>query len=153
MALQQTLKHFNELSTSELYRILELRCAVFMIEQDCRETELDGKDLECYHLCYYDNDLLVAYARLLPPGLSYKEVSIGRVVNHPDYRGKGVGRSLMSTAIAKCDELFGNGPIKISAQLYLQKFYEELGFEKVSEVYEEAGIAHIKMLRKPAMYP
>jgi ElaA protein len=139
--------HFNQLQTLDLYKILELRCAVFMIEQNCKETELDWKDLQCYHLCFYDGDTLAAYARLLPPGLSYTEMSIGRVVVAPAYRNTGVGKQLMDTSIDECYKLFGNGAIKISGQLYLERFYNNLGFETISEVYDEAGIPHIKMLK------
>ena len=146
--MQIICKHFNELSTKELYTIMALRCEVFMIEQHCEETELDGRDLDCYHLCFYDNNVLAAYARLLPPGLSYEEMAIGRVVTHGNYRGKGLGKELVKTSIDKCHEYFGNGPIKIGAQLHLQKFYEAFGFTRISDVYEEAGIPHIKMRKE-----
>jgi ElaA protein len=146
--MQVICKHFNELSAKELYSIFALRCEVFMIEQHCDETEFDGKDFSCYHLCFYDAGVLAGYARLLPPGVSYKEMSIGRIVVHSNYRRKGFGKNLLKKAIEKCYEYFGKAPIKISAQLYLQKFYESFGFVRISNVYDEAGIAHIKMMKE-----
>jgi ElaA protein len=90
----------------------------------------------------------VAYARLIPPGISYPEASIGRVVSSPAYRGKGAGRELMKLAIEHCCQLFQTDQIKIGAQLYLQAFYESMGFQRSSEVYLEDGIPHIEMLFK-----
>lgn len=139
-------KHFSEITTVELYQIMELRVRVFMIEQNCDESELDGKDLQCYHLSFYKAETLIAYARLLAPGMSYQQMSIGRVLVHPEYRGQGLGIVLMQAAIIQCRQLFGTGAIKISAQLYLEQFYQNLGFTTISDVYTEAGIKHIKMI-------
>lgn len=151
MTNQIECKHFNELTTVELYSILELRCAVFMIEQNCNESELDGRDLNCYHLLITSDSRLIAYARLLPPGLTYPQASIGRVVVAPQSRGAGLGFTLMQYAIQYSETLFGKGDIKISAQLYLENFYKTLGFTTISDVYEEAGIKHIKMLKQAAL--
>jgi ElaA protein len=89
---------------------------------------------------------LVAYARLLSPGVSYVEPAIGRVVSHPDARRTGLGRALMREAIAGAHAAFGPRPIRIGAQAYLQRFYEELGFEATGPTYDEDGIPHIEML-------
>lgn len=140
-------KYFTELSLVELYHIWDIRDEVFLEEQKCDEKETDFKDLECYHLMFWEDDILVAYARLLRPGLSYPEPSIGRIACRLSYRGKGFGKELVSTAINKSIELFGNHDIKISAQYYLKAFYESLGFHKISEIYLESGIEHIKMVR------
>ena len=147
MNLQTACKKFNELSLTELYRILQIRNQVFYVEQRCDDLDLDDRDQQCLHLSIYDGETLCGYARLLPPGLAYGEMSVGRVAVTKEYRGKQIGRQLMNEAIADCYKYFGNGDIKISAQLYLQKFYESLGFEKISDVYLEAGIRHVKMIK------
>ncbi|WP_129713924.1 GNAT family N-acetyltransferase [Pedobacter sp. SYP-B3415] len=140
-------KTFNELSTSELYQVLQLRNEVFIVEQNCPYPDLDNKDLQSYHLLYYADGQLAAYTRLLPAGLSYHEVSIGRVVTAPLYRAKGLGRRLMEASISACYEKFGRSPIRIGAQLYLLRFYRSLGFEEQGEPYDEDGIPHIEMLK------
>lgn len=138
-------KGFDELSKLELYRILQLRNQVFYVEQHCDDLDLDDKDQQSLHVTIYDTDILVGYARLLPPGLSYPEMSIGRVAVSASYRGKGLGRLLMDKSITYLEHHFGAGPVKISAQRYLEQFYRSLGFETISEVYLEAGIEHLKM--------
>ena len=95
----------------------------------------------------YKSNQLVAYARLVPPGISYDEMSIGRVVTSKDVRGEGAGKYLMQQAIASCNKLFGEGSIRIGAQHYLAKFYSDLGFTATGEVYDEDGIDHIQMIR------
>lgn len=141
-------KVFEELTPHELYAIMHLRSEVFVVEQNCPYLDPDGKDLSSWHLMGWDGNKLVAYARLLPAGLAFTEVSIGRVVSSPAYRGKGAGKELMTTAIKTCKHLFGEQPIRIGAQLYLQKFYESLGFVQVSEMYLEDDIPHIEMIRE-----
>jgi len=100
----------------------------------------------------WDNNKLVAYSRLLPAGLAFEEISIGRVVSSPAYRGTGAGKELMKNAIETAYQLFGHQPIRIGAQLYLQKFYESLSFVQVSEMYLEDNIPHIEMLKKDASF-
>ena len=143
-----TLETFDNLTNKQLYAILKLRCEVFIVEQACNYQDIDGKDLKSFHLCGWDGDELVAYARLLPAGVSFKEVSIGRVLSSPAYRRQGAGIGLMQNAIANCYEKFGKQPIRIGAQLYLKKFYEEQGFEQAGEMYYEDDIEHIPMIRK-----
>ena len=107
---------------------------------------MDNKDQKSWHLLGYINNTLVAYARLLPPGLSYAEASIGRVITHPDYRQKGYGIALMQLAIKNANIEFATQKIKISAQCYLIKFYESFGFKILGEEYLEDDIPHIKMI-------
>ncbi|MDB5000602.1 MAG: putative acyltransferase [Mucilaginibacter sp.] len=142
------IKFFNELTVTELYNILRLRSEVFVVEQNCVYQDIDNKDLKCYHLMLFKDNELAAYARLVPPGLSFNEMSIGRVVSNPKYRRTGAGRILMKLAIEKCQQVFAEGAIKIGAQTYLLNFYSSLGFVVASEPYDEDGIPHIDMIRK-----
>lgn len=146
--LQFSIKHFNELTTLELYSLLSLRAEVFVVEQCCAYQDCDHKDQNSYHLLGYDRNELVAYARLLPVGMSYEHYcSIGRVATSLNARNKGYGKQLMIEAIRFCDHHFSNG-IKISAQAYLEKFYQALGFITVSTPYLEDDIPHIAMIRE-----
>lgn len=141
---------FAELTTVQLYELLQLRVDVFVVEQNCPYPELDGKDCaaQTWHLLGVDvNGQLQAYARLLAPGISYEEVSIGRVLVRDSARGQGIANILMQQAISECQRLWPQQAIKIGAQQYLLAFYQQLGFEQVSEMYLEDGIPHIDMLR------
>lgn len=143
-----TIKHFTDLSTNELYELLKFRAEVFVVEQNCPYQDCDDKDKFCWHLLGYEKGKLIAYARLLPYGLSYENYcSIGRVAVSLTCRNKNYGRLLMAAAIDHCEKEFGT-EIKISAQAYLENFYRELGFVTVSEPYLEDEIPHIAMLRK-----
>lgn len=147
MHLAWTLKRFHDLTPQELYDALQLRSEVFVVEQACVFLDADGKDGGCHHLLGYADDKLIAYTRLVPPGYIYSEASIGRVVSSPSARGTGAGRLLMEKSIEAVYQLFGEGPIKIGAQLYLKKFYESFGFAQVGEGYVEDGIPHLHMLK------
>lgn len=138
-------KSFNELSNIELYAILQARNEVFILEQCCPYQDIDGKDQASLHLCAWHNKVLVAYCRLLPPGLSYKEASIGRVLCKARYRRTGLGIILIEKAVQTIEQQFKQKHIKISAQLYLKSFYEKFGFRQCSEPYLEDEIPHIKM--------
>jgi len=141
-------KPFAELSPDELYAMIRLRNEVFVVEQNCVFQDADNKDQHYHHLMVWDNENLAAYARLVPKGLAYEEMSIGRIVSSPAYRRTGVGKILVAKAIEACKELFGEGPIKIGAQLYLKKFYESFGFIQTGDLYLEDGIEHVEMIRK-----
>jgi ElaA protein len=147
MQLQWILKRFDELTPHELYAVLQLRNEVFVVEQNCVFQDADDKDQASYHLLGLLNNKLVAYTRLVPPGVIYEQPSIGRVVTSPAHRGTGAGKLLIQVSIEKTNELFGINPIKIGAQLYLKKFYEGFGFQQISDVYMEDGIPHIYMLK------
>jgi len=148
MELTPVIKPFKELTPDELYAIMRLRNEVFVVEQNCVYQDADNKDPRCYHLMLLNNDELIAYARLLPQGLSYEEMSIGRVISSPKARGTGAGRLLMKTAIEQCALIFGEGSIKIGAQAYLSNFYASFGFKEVGEIYDEDGIPHITMIKE-----
>lgn len=145
--LHWVLKPFNELTPHELYFIMQLRSEVFVVEQNCIYQDADNKDLKAYHLMGFNNEgQLMAYTRLLPAGVSYKEPSIGRVVTHADVRRTGAGKELMQQSIQTCYTLFDKQDIRIGAQLYLLKFYSGLGFQQRGDVYLEDGIEHIEMV-------
>lgn len=140
------IKKFDELTTTELYNILKERAQVFVVEQNCVFQEVDGKDLDSYHLFREDNGRVIAYVRIVPAGLSFDEWSIGRVIVHKDYRGNGLAYELMNQAIEFLNSELKIKTIKIQAQEYLHKFYSSFGFQSFSEVYLEDDIPHIDMI-------
>lgn len=148
MNVTHCVKAFNKLTVSELYALLQLRSSVFVVEQNCVFLDQDNKDQHCHHLLIFSQDQLVGYSRLVPAGLSYPEMAIGRVVIEPSVRGRGLGKILMELAIQYCRQLFGTGAIRIGAQTYALAFYAALGFVPDGEIYEEDGIEHIEMLRE-----
>ena len=142
-------KKFNQLNTKELYAILKLRQEVFVLEQEIVYLDTDDKDFESIHLMINRGNELFAYCRILPKGVNYENyLSIGRVVVSPKYRRKNYGKELMKQAINFCKNKFTEKEIKISAQLYLNKFYSDLGFEIISEMYLEDTIPHVAMVLK-----
>jgi len=141
---------FQELTPNELYEILALRQAVFGIEQNCLFQDLDFRDQASLHLLGKDGDKLVTYIRLLPKDLVYQDaVSIGRVVTAKDARGQGLAKAAMRETLLYLKSNQNNASIVISAQLYLQEFYESFGFQALGEQYDEDGIPHIKMRKEP----
>lgn len=146
MALTWHILHFNDLTTKELYDAMALRQMVFILEQG-PYLDADGKDLDAWHVFGREQDgQLVAYSRLLAPGMAYTGASsIGRVITHASVRRMGYGKELMEVGIAAMFRIFPDVPITISAQFYLLKFYKSFGFIPVGEVYDEDGIPHIKM--------
>lgn len=140
---------FDALTVTELYDIIKLRNEVFVVEQNCVFQDADNKDQQCYHLSGYLGSSLAAYARLVPAGVIYPKVSIGRVITSPYFRKAGFGKSLMQKAIDECYHLFGKEDIKIGAQLYLKNFYASFGFKQTSEMYLEDNIPHIEMIKIP----
>lgn len=139
-------KSFEELSTNELYDILRLRSEIFVVEQNCVYNDLDGLDKAAVHQFLKKDGEIVAYSRLLKPGTRFSEYSIGRVVVKQSERGTGLGKEMMEEAKRYIVDKWGATKIKISAQSYLQRFYENLGFEIVTEMYPEDGIPHFGML-------
>ena len=146
MNTRWTCQQFDELTTKELYAILRLRSEVFVVEQNCVFLDMDNKDQQCWHVSGWNHDQLIAYTRIVPPGIAYKEPSIGRVVTSPSARRTGAGWQVMEYSIEKLFSIFGKQPIRIGAQLYLKNFYESLGFHQSSDVYLDDGIEHIEML-------
>ena len=151
--LQWKCSLFHQLDTQQLYELMKLRVDIFVVEQHCAYPELDNKDIhpDTRHLLAYASEAtLIAYARLLPPTLSYPEASIGRFAVHDSARRQGIGTELLTHSIKEVNHLWPNSDIRISAQDYLQDFYSNAGFNKVSDVYLEDGIPHIEMLKVSA---
>lgn len=141
---------FNQMSTEQLYTLLKLRVDVFVVEQNCPYPELDNKDKhnQTLHVsAYNDAGDIIACARLLPPGLSYADVSIGRFAVIQTMRHQGLGEVLLNQCLNAIDSQWPDKDIRISAQEYLKTFYENFNFEAVSEPYMEDGIPHIEMLK------
>lgn len=141
--IQFQIKSFDELTTTELYDLLQLRSEVFVVEQDCVYQDVDGKDQKAIHVLGYDAGHLAAYTRIFKAGDYFDMTSIGRVVVSPKSRGLDYGKEVMkaSIAFAKAEH-----PIKISAQCYLKKFYNDLGFQETGKEYLEDGIPHMEMI-------
>jgi ElaA protein len=147
MQIDWSLKPFGNLTPWEVYAILQLRNEVFVVEQNCVFQDADGKDADSWHLQGHRAGKLIAYTRIVPPGVIYEEASIGRVVSSPSARGTGAGKDLMEKSIAAVYTVCGAGPIRIGAQLYLRNFYQDFGFVQVGETYVEDGIPHIYMIK------
>lgn len=141
---------YSELTTDELYALLRLRAAVFVVEQACPYQDLDGYDDRAWHLLGHEGDALVAYARLFPSGVTYPEASVGRIVTSPAVRRDGRGRALMREALAQLTARVGPGSVRIGAQRYLEGFYAEFGFRVDGPPYDEDGIPHVHMVRPAA---
>jgi ElaA protein len=139
-------KIFDELTPHELYAILQLRSEVFVVEQNCVFQDMDGKDRYANHLMGWEDNKLVACSRVLPPGISYVESSIGRIVTSPAARKKGIGKELVKRSIETLYTLHGKRVIRIGAQYYLKGFYEWFGFRQTGSIYLEDNIEHIEML-------
>lgn len=139
--------HHRELSTTQLYAVLALRCAVFVVEQTCPYQDVDGQDLvaENRHILGMHGDELVAYARILTPADAAAPVAIGRVIVSASARGLNLGNRLMEQALLSCERHWPQRSISLSAQAHLLSFYRRLGFEACSDIYLEDDIPHIDM--------
>ena len=141
-------KSFEELTTQELYELLQLRSAVFVVEQDCVYQDIDGKDQKALHILGYADANLVAYTRVFKPGYYFEEASIGRVVVAINERNHKYGYDIMKASIYAVKTHYNTNTIKISAQVYLKKFYNNLGFFEIGEEYLEDGIPHMAMIKR-----
>lgn len=145
--LDTKVKSFEALNTTELYELLQLRSEVFVVEQDCVYQDIDGKDQKALHILGYKDDNLVAYTRLFKPGDYFEEASIGRVVVRANQRQHKYGYDIMNASIKTIKDCYNQTAIRISAQTYLKRFYNNLQFKEVGEEYLEDGIPHINMIR------
>lgn len=142
------IKEFKELNTEELYKILQLRAEVFVVEQDCVYQDIDGKDQKALHVLGWKDGLLVAYTRCFKPGEYFPQASIGRVIVKENHRKFGYGHEILKASIAEIADRYHTSEIKLSAQQYLIKFYESHHFVPTGEGYLEDGIPHIAMVKK-----
>ncbi len=150
MHLNWQIKPFSELTTLEFHDIIALRLRTFIIEQTCLYLDLDGKDKKCYHLlCRDGQGKVVATARILHPGISYPEVSVGRVALDPSIRGNGNGHTLMKICMEYIKEEFGDVSVRISAQKHLEGYYGKHHFISTGKEYLEDEIPHTEMLYTP----
>lgn len=147
--METKFKHFQELTSEELYDLLALRVAVFVLEQNCPYQDLDGKDQKSFHLIKRnEKGELIATARVLPAGISYEEVSIGRFVVADAARKNGVGLAILKETMAFIRTEFGEVAVRISAQQHLTHFYAQVGFSPTGKKYLEDGIPHEEMIYK-----
>lgn len=142
MPIEIKVVRFQELSNIELYQILQLRTEVFVVEQDCVYQDMDDKDFESLHVVLLLDNNIAAYTRVYE---SSKASHIGRVVVKRENRKNDLGKLIMKESIDSCESVYGKQDVTISAQLYLLKFYLELGFKSEGEIYLEDGIKHIQM--------
>ncbi|OOR26959.1 GNAT family N-acetyltransferase [Bacillus wiedmannii] len=140
------LKKFDELTNIELYNLLKERTLVFVVEQNCPYPEVDGKDPFSYHLFKEDDGEIIAYLRIVPAGVSYQEISIGRVFVKKEYRGQGIAEELLKKGLDFIQNELKEKTVKIQAQDYLRKFYSSFGFQTISQTYLEDNIPHVDML-------
>ena len=142
------IKKFDELSLKELYSIMRVRCELFILEQKITsEEEIDGIDDKCVHIFLEENNNIIAYCRIVPKGIAYENISIGRVLVRKEYRRKKIAQEILKAAIKYIKDNYEETKVVLSAQLYAKKVYESVGFIQSSDVYDEAGIEHIKMYR------
>ncbi|UFT99778.1 GNAT family N-acetyltransferase [Radiobacillus kanasensis] len=139
-------KHFEQLTTTELYQIIKARIDVFVLEQECAYSELDNHDQASTHLFLHNGEEVIAYARLLPKGTTYSQASFGRVLVNQNYRGGGHAKELLQRSIDYILKEWDEEEIKIQGQEYLRHFYSSFGFEEISDVYLEDGIPHVDMI-------
>lgn len=143
-------KHYNDLLLNEFHDILALRIQVFVVEQNCPYQELDGKDKKCYHLiCRNGKGDVVGTMRILPPGIGFEEVGLGRIVLAPSSRGEQQGHEMMKEAMTFSKEEFGDVAVKLSGQKHLEGFYNKHGFQSTGKEYLEDGIPHVEMKYLP----
>jgi ElaA protein len=142
--MEMIVRHFRDLTATELYAVLKARVEIFVVEQKCAYPEIDGRDENAYHVLLMDQGRLAAYCRVLDRGVSFPEVSIGRVLSVR--RGQGLGEQVLQAGIRTAVEQYHADRIRIEAQSYAVGFYERQGFVQVSDEFLEDGIPHVQML-------
>ncbi len=146
--IEWQVKHFDDLSKRTFHDMIQLREKVFVVEQDCPYLDVDGEDLQAFHLLGLQEGKVLATARIFPPN-DEGFVIVGRICTDPDLRGKGVGKTLVKESLNFCESKWTHVAIKISAQCYLIQFYESFGFRVIGEEYLEDNIPHISMIIEP----
>tara|TARA_B100000900_G_scaffold293411_1_gene252186 strand:- start:934 stop:1380 length:447 start_codon:yes stop_codon:yes gene_type:complete len=146
--MNTVIKYFHELTTQELYDILQLRSEVFVVEQNCIYQDIDGKDQKAVHVFIKENKDVLAYSRIFDEREYFENPSIGRVVVKNENRGIELGKKVMTEGAKYIKENFTNKNIEISAQKYLKQFYTNLGYKFTGNEYMEDGIPHIRMIKQ-----
>ena len=141
--MELAVRKFGELTNEELYEIYKLRISVFVVEQKCAYQEIDDIDPFCYHVFLKDEEGIEAYLRVVPAGIAFDSVSLGRVIAVK--RRQGLGSEIVRAGIKVAKEKLGAGKITIEAQTYARSLYEKIGFIQTSDEFLEDGIAHIRM--------
>ena len=145
--MKLVIKSFEELSIDELYEICRARFEVFVCSQRIyQENDFDYIDKKAYHIFFQEENKIVAYCRVIPKGISYDYVAIGRVLVLQEYRGKGIATELMKKAISFIHDNLKENKIVVSAQIYVKDLYQGVGFKSVSDIYDECEIPHVKMI-------
>ncbi|WP_196001771.1 GNAT family N-acetyltransferase [Clostridium sp. 1001271B_151109_B4] len=140
------IKKFNDLTVNEMYEIAKSRFEVFVCEQKIvEEQDFDDKDKVCHHIMLKENERVVAYCRIVPKGIGYDYISVGRVLVLSSYRGKGIAQEMMKVALEFIKNKLDEKTVVLSAQLYAKGLYESVGFKVISDVYDEVNIPHVKM--------
>ncbi|RPF53168.1 GNAT family N-acetyltransferase [Aquisalibacillus elongatus] len=142
-------KSLYELTHDELYDILKLRVEVFVVEQNCPYPEIDGYDQKSFHIFAQDSEGIMAYCRVIPPGVKFQEASIGRVITHERTRRTGIGTEMLQYTLNDIAQRWNHPSVKIEAQAHLQAFYGNCGFKTISDEFLEDGIPHVEMIFHP----
>lgn len=137
---------FEALPTTTYHRIVQAREKVFFLEQHITCPDADDTDLRSIFQWIERSGRIIAFLRIIPPGIICKEASVGRVLVDREFRRQGLCRKMMRSALQYIETTWGPCGVRISAQAHLERFYTSLGFETVTPPYEEAGIRHVGML-------
>lgn len=140
---------YDELTKEELYKIIQLRVNVFIVEQQTCYEDLDHHDQNSIHISYVKDEKIFAYTRLLPPGEKFETASLGRVITSQEVRGTGLGKEMIQLALDTIEKTWPGSEVFIQAQEYLKNFYESFGFKPVSKPYIYDSLPHLDMLYKP----
>ena len=143
------IQRYEELTRDELYKIIQLRVNVFIVEQQTCYEDLDNHDQNSIHISYVQDRKIFAYTRLLPPGEKFEMASLGRVITSQEARGTGLGKEMIQLALDTIEKTWPGSEVFIQAQNYLKNFYSSFGFEAVSEPYIYDSLPHLDMLYKP----
>ena len=140
------IKTFNELTIDELYEIVKSRFEVFVCEQEIiEEQDFDDKDKLCHHVMLKEDGRIVAYSRIVPKGIGYENISIGRVLVLNSHRRRGIAQKMMKVALEFIKNNLNENIVVLSAQEYVKEMYSSVGFKVISDVYDEVNIPHVKM--------
>jgi len=136
-------RRWADFTAPQLYELLQFRQAIFVVEQTSPYSDLDGRDLRAEHLLLRCGEALIGCLRLIEPD---PLVRIGRVAVAAGERGHGFARLMMQAALQRAGEVYPHRDVGVSAQTYLEPFYQSLGFATVSAPYDDCGVPHIDMV-------